>query len=185
MKRFFETEIWAWIKVVLEIALIGAIILAIFMVVKDFGLAHAEEEEDPYADCTKIWVLCRDDTYVCVREKPRKTSDAFGGALNCSMLKTDGKEKNGFLHVVDVAAEASTGWISKQYIVYDPPEKMSQKALVVSNGRLAARKGINGKIRKWLKPMTEVTILYHTEEWCLTNYGYVQTEFLEWIGDYD
>ncbi len=180
MKKFFQSEAWLWIKATLELILVAAIMIAAFTILRNVGLA---EEEDPYADCTKIWVLCRDDTYVCVREKPRKTSDAFGGALNCSMLKTDGKEKNGFLHVVDVAAEASTGWISKQYIVYDPPEKMSQKALVVSNGRLAARKGINGKIRKWLKPMTEVTILYWSSEWCLTNYGYVQTEYLEWIGE--
>ena len=182
MKKFFQSEAWLWIKAALELILVAAILIVVFTFLRNAGLA---EEEDPYADCTKIWVLCRDDTYVCVREKPRKTSDAFGGALNCSMLKTDGKEKNGFLHVVDVAAEASTGWISKQYIVYDPPEKMSQKALVVSNGRLAARKGINGKIRKWLKPMTEVTIQYWSSEWCLTNYGYVQTEYLEWIGDYD
>jgi hypothetical protein len=182
MKKFFHSEAWAWIRIVLGLTLLITAILMTYTVMVDVGFA---EEEDPYADCTPIWVLCRDDTYVCVREKPRKTSDAFGGAINLAMLKTDGKEKNGFLHVVDVAAEASTGWISKQYIVYDPPEKMSQKALVVSNGRLAARKGVNGKVRKWLKPMTEVTILYWSSEWCLTNYGYVQTEYLEWIGDYD
>ena len=182
MKKFFQSEVWGWIKVVIELALIAGIILACITVFRDFALG---EEEDPYADCTPVWVMCSETSYVCVREKPRKTSDAFGGAINGIMLKTDGKEKNGFLHVVDVAAEASEGWISKQYIVYYEPVEMKQKAQVVSYGRLAARKGINGKVRKWLKPMTEVTILCYSEDWCLTNYGYIQTEYLEWIGDYE
>ena len=182
MKKFFQSEAWAWIKIVIELALIALFILVVCGFLHDVGLA---EEEDPYADCTKVWVMCSDTSYVCVREKPRKTSDAFGGAINGIMLKTDGKERNGYLHVVDVAAEASTGWISKKYIVYDEPIEMHQTALVVSNGKLAARRGINGKVRKWLKPMTEVTILCWSKEWCLTNYGYVQSEFLEWVGDYD
>lgn len=180
MKNFFDSEAWKWITLVLEIGVMVLFVFLIIFALKEVGLA---EEEDPYADCTTIWVLCKDDSFVCVREKPRKTSYAFGGAYTGISLKTDGKEKNGYLHVVDVAAEESTGWISKQYIVYDEPIPMKQKALVVSNGRLAARKGIDGKIRKWLKPMTEVTILYWTQEWCLTNYGYVQTEYLEWIGE--
>lgn len=180
MKKFFDSELWKWITCLLEIGFIALLIIMFIFALKEIGLA---EEEDPYADCTTVWAMCRDDSSVCIREKPKRTSYDFGAAYAGCAMKTDGKIKNGFLHVVDVPAEQSTGWVSTQYIVYEEPVPMNQKALVVSNGRLAARKGIGGKIRKWLKPMTEVTILYWTSTWCLTNYGYVQTGFLEWIGE--
>lgn len=155
-----------------EFAAILLIVLGILYIAMDTGMAESQY----------CWVMCSPDSYVCVREKPRKTSDGFGGATLGTRLETDGKTKNGFLHVINVPAEETEGWVSLQHVVYDEPVQMKQAALVVSNGKLAARKGINGKVKTWLQPMTEVTILIYSKEWCLTNYGYCMTEFLEWVG---
>jgi len=172
MKNFLRSNKGKFTVIVFEFLLISLIAIGTLWFLMEVGLAE---------DC---WVMCDPESYVCIREQPRKSSEGFGGATCGSLMETDGKQKNNYIHVIDVPAEETEGWISTQYIVYDEPVRMNQKALVVSNGKLAARKGINGKVKTWLQPMTEVTILIYSNEWCITNYGYVMTEFLEWVGDY-
>lgn len=160
--------------VCIKLLLILAIMVCALLLLQDTGLAEEDTED--------VWILCSSDSFVCVREAPRKTSYAFGGATCGTRLQTDGKVKNKYIHVVNVPAEETSGWISLQYIVHSEPIRIDQGATVVSNGRLAARKGINGKVQYWLEPMSQVTILWWTDEWCLTNKGYVATEFLELDG---
>ena len=153
------------------------LILIIILMMLFIDACHAED------DTESVWVMCSYESFVCVREKPKKSSYAFGGATCGTQLQTDGKQKGDFLHVVNVPAEESEGWISLQYIVHSEPIRIDQGATVVSNGRLAARKGINGKVQYWLEPMSQVTIFWWTDEWCLTNKGYIATEFLELDGE--
>ena len=158
--------------VIIEFILVVILLSFAIFLLNDTGLAEG----------SGVWVLCDPNSYVCVREYPRKTANAFGGITCGSRLQTDGKEKKGYLHVIEVPAEDDTGWISSQFIVYDEPYPLYQSATVVSNGRLAARKGIGGKVKKWLNPMDQLTIYWWSNEWCLTNYGYVQSAFLELDG---
>ena len=159
----------------IELLLILAIMVCTLLLLQDIGLAEEDTED--------IWILCSSESFVCVREAPRKTSFAFGGATCGTRLQTDGEAKNKYIHVVNVPAEEASGWISSQYIVHSEPIRIDQGATVVSNGRLAARKGINGKVQYWLEPMSKVTVFWWTDEWCLTNKGYVATEFLELDGE--
>ena len=174
MKKFFESDLWLLIKILLIVAALAVIISGVVSLLHFTALADGET--------TDVWVLCDPDSFVCVREHPRKSSYAFGGVTCGVLMHTDGKTQKSYLHVVDVHAEEDTGWISSQHIVYDEPVYLHQEATVVSNGRLAARAGVNGKVRKWLQPMDTLTILYWSSEWCLTNYGYVQTDYLELNG---
>ena len=135
------------------------------------------------AEGTTCYVFCDPDSFVTIRSEPKRKSVEVGGATFGSELKTDGKIRNGYLHVYDLAAEEDEGWISTGYVVYDPPRITSYKALVVSNGKLTARKSIGGKMKKMLRPMTEVKVFCESDEWCLTNYGYVMTEYLETVGE--
>lgn len=135
------------------------------------------------AEGTTCYVFCDPDSFVTIRSEPKRKSVEVGGATFGSELKTDGKICNGYLHVYDLAAEEDEGWISTGYVVYDPPMITSYKALVVSNGKLTARKSIGGKMKKMLRPMTEVKVFCESDEWCLTNYGYVMTEYLETVGE--
>lgn len=157
--------------VVIELIILTVLITFCIMLMQEAGLA-----ED-------VWVLCDPNSFVCVREAPRKTAYAVGGITCGTLLETDGKEKGNFIHVINIHAEDDKGWISKQYIVYSEPKPLYQSATVVSNGRLAARKGVGGKVRKWLQPMDALTIYWWSDEWCLTNYGYVQTAYLELDGE--
>ena len=140
-------------------------------------IAYAEEAYG------RIWILCDPESYVCIRSGPGKSADTFGGTTCGRSLETDGKRKNGFIHVINLASEMDSGWVSTMHVVSEEPEAMKQTAIVVSNGRLAARSGIDGKVRKWLKPMERVTVLYWTSAWCLTDRGYVKSEFLEFEGE--
>lgn len=157
--------------VLIELILLIVLITFCIMLLQEAGLA-----ED-------VWVLCDPDSFVCVREAPRKTAYAVGGITCGTLMETDGEIKGDYIHVINVHAEDDKGWISRQYIVHSEPKPLYQNATVVSNGRLAARKGVGGKIRKWLKPMDTLKIYWWSDEWCLTNYGYVQTDFLELDGE--
>ena len=176
MRKFFESNCGKLLVGSIEFLIILGLIIGIMLTLEEVGLAEGTES---------VWVLCDPDSYVCIREAPRKSSFAVGGATCGSRLETDGKTKAGYLHLVNVPAEDCEGWISAQFIVYDEPYPMDRTATVVSNGKLAVRKGIGGKVKKWLKPMEDsVRIRWWSEEWCLTTVGYVQTEFLELDGEY-
>ena len=175
MMKIFKSMAWQFAWRIVLFLLIISVIVCILAVFQDVGLAESDTED--------VWVLCTYESFVNIREHPRKSSFAFGGVTCGTRLKTDGKVKGDYLHVVDVPAEESEGWISKQFIVHSEPVRMTQPATVVSNGRLAARKGIGGKVQYWMNPMDTLTIFWWTDEWCLTNKGYVQTEFLELDGE--
>lgn len=154
-----------------------AIFLTLIAVLTALRISKAGAEE------TTCYVFCDPDSFVTIRSEPKRKSVEVGGATFGSELKTDGKIRDGYLHVYDLAAEEDEGWISTGYVVYDPPKVTSYKALVVSNGKLTVRKSIGGKMKKMLRPMTEVKVFCESDEWCLTNYGYVMTEYLETVGE--
>ena len=165
MEKHLRVRTWAQVILVLLLAMILSFVATGF----------AEE--------TTCYVFCDPDSFVTIRSEPKRKSVEVGGATFGSELKTDGKIRNGYLHVYDLAAEEDEGWISTGYVVYDPPRVTDYKALVVSNGKLTARKSIGGKMKKMLRPMTEVKVFCESDEWCLTNYGYVMTYFLETVGE--
>lgn len=138
--------------------------------------AYAEDYEIGY-------VICKPNDYVNMREHASRKGEPLGRLEIGDKVYLDGKEKNGFYHCVDVGFEMNEGWVYKGYIVFDEPVFINQHATIVSKGRLAVRNQINGKRIKWLKPMSSVTVYYMTEEWAITNYGYVKSEYLELEGE--
>lgn len=173
MKDFFESETWAWIRTIIQVILIILGIIAASI------LFH----EAAQAETVECWVLCQPDSHVCVREKPSRSSEAFGWTPCGTRLETDGKQRNGFMHVYNVPAEETTGWISAKYVVYNEPKICNRTATVVSEGRLAVRKCADGKVVKWLQPGQQITIICYSNEWCLTEKGYVRTEYLRLDGE--
>lgn len=161
-------------KVIVMFILIAILITGIIICLKDIGLA--EEYEEAY-------VLCMPDGYVNVRERPNKKGDPIGYLYVGDKVYLDGKKRNGFLHCVNLTYEVQDGWVYKGYIVYDEPVLTNWTATIVSKGRLAARKCIDGKRTKWLKPMATVKVYYWTDEWCITNCGYVKSMYLEMDGE--
>lgn len=91
-------------------------------------------------------------------------------------FETDGRKKDGFIHVY-ASIEAMEGWISLGYVVYSEPVRVFEKRTVDAKGRVQARKTVNGKRRRWLRPGDEVMV-YYAAEWCVTSEGFIRCEYI-------
>ena len=76
------------------------------------------------------YILCRPGGNVNVRVRPDKTSPVVGWVEFGRCVHTDGKERNGFMHVTDLAAETTEGWVYAGYLVYDLPRDEEYRARV-------------------------------------------------------
>ena len=166
-------ELGKWIITLIEIIIIAAIFIGLFSLIK--SIAKAEDEGE------RVWVLCHPDSYVTLRVKPGKNKDSFGGVTCGGTMLTDGKANKGYLHVYDLAAEEDSGWISIHYIVYDEPIEVNEPMRIKSDGRVACRKSVDGKIIKWLYDGDILTVFWASDEWSITNLGYVKSYYLEQI----
>ena len=135
-------------------------------------LCYAEEEGE------SCWVLCNPDSYVALRTGPSKHTAEFGGAMCGAELRTNGRKSGGFLWVYDIPAEYDTGWINSGYIVYDEPHEVFAEMTVRSDGRVAIRKSVGGKIKSWAQSGDRIYVLWMSNSWAVTNRGYMMSKFL-------
>ena len=136
--------------------------------------AHGEEYEIRY-------VICKD--YVNARSTPNKKQEPIGRLEAGETVYTDGVKRNGYLHCVYLNFEYDEGWVFAGYLSEYEPEAVWRNATVVSRGKLAVRNYIKGRRVKWLKPGATVKVYYWSDDWSLTNFGYVQTQYLELAGE--
>lgn len=179
-KNQIRTEFWR--RVIITVFEIAAIIFLVWMIImagKSLGISEAFA--DKYDSIVEGYVLC--DDYVNIRRFPNNDDEPLGRFETGDTVYLDGKKKNGYLHCVDLSLEACEGWIHKGFVVYDKPIKVNQTATIVSKGRLAARKYVNGKRTRWLKSGASLKVYYWSDDWCLTDCGYVATEFLDLDGE--
>lgn len=134
-------------------------------------------------DITEAYIICMPGDYVNVRQFANTRGEPLGYLEAGDKVYLDGRKKNGFCHIVNASLELDEGWVFNGYIVSDYPEFVNQNAVIVSKGRLASRKYVNGKRTRWLKPLATVKVYYWTEEWALTNCGYVRSRYLEFEGE--
>ena len=153
----------------LEIALIALVVYGAITALNSIGFAE---------DLWEVYVVCQPGDYVNVRENPSRKSEAVGYADGGDSVLIDGAEKNGYLRCYYIG-EMGIGWIHKGYVVYDQPERVSITAKVNSKARVAARQYVNGKRRAWLKKNDEVKVYWLSDEWCVTNKGFVKTKYLD------
>ena len=163
-------------KLICELIALVLLVLAflwVYSLVRDVGLAEGVER----------WVICQPETkdggYVAIREKAKKSSAEIGQLYLGSRVETDGKKKNGFQHIINAGTESGEGWVCARYLVEDQPVIVEQRAKVTGKGRVALRQYPGGKRTKWLKPGDELTVYAWTAEWCVTDRGYVDSDYLE------
>lgn len=178
-KSFWDTNAWRLIKTAIEILLIVAFIYGAIVLYTSLGFASAKA--GPYDNITEGYILC--DDFVYIRRHPNNKDEPLGRFETGDMVYLDGRKRNGYLHCIDLSLEMCEGWVSKRYIVYDKPIKVNQRATIVSKGRLAARKNVNGKRTRWLKPLASVMVYWWSDEWCVTDCGYLMTKYLELEGE--
>ena len=122
-----------------------------------------------------VYVLCQPDSFVNVRAFPRKGAEITGYAELGWQLETDGIRKNGYVKVSGYEGDA---WIYAGYLTDCAVTVITLKTQIVSKGRVACRRAINGTRRKWLKDGTEVTIYALSDEWSITDKGFIKTQYL-------
>ena len=142
--------------------------LLIVLMVAGAGMAVADE----------YYVICRPGAEVNVRERAKLKSPIVACVFFGDKLTSDGKESNGFIHVTGLPAESAEGWIYAGLLVKDQPLAVGGTCQVCNAGRVACRKYADGKVQKWLEDGSNVTLYAVSKDWCVTNYGYIKTEFL-------
>ena len=168
MKR--DTLGWKIFITAVQVIGIGIAVAAVLLLLGNAGIAE-EEYETMYA-------ICQPGDRVNIRPFPNRNLTE-GWLETGDEVLVDGRKRNGFIHCVGLNNESGEGWVHKGYLVWDKPERVSCIGTVISRGKLAARKNVGGKRVRWLKPGGTVKVYYVSDEWCVTNCGYVKTEFLE------
>ena len=141
-----------------------------------YWMASEAEAEEP--EGRQCWVLCKPDAGSVVNIRRKPGGEVFGGATCGADMLTDEKIRSGYLHVYDLAAEESEGWISARYIVFDEPEEVQQLMTIRAEGRVACRKWIGGKVTGWAYDGDSVFVYVISYEWAVTDRGYIRSEFL-------
>lgn len=160
-------------KVLITLFEIALIALAFILLISALNSCSFAE------DLWEAYVVCQPGDYVNVRLNPSRKSEAVGYADAGDSIIIDGTEKNGYLRCYYIG-EMGVGWIHKGYVVYDKPERVNITAKVNCKFRVRARQYIGGKRRAWLKKNDEVKVYWLSDDWCVTNKGFVKTKYLLW-----
>lgn len=145
------------------------------------GGAAAEKE------LTTCSVLCNPGDIVNIRERPSKHSEVVGRFECGYTFETDGetrKDSQGrrWVHMVNARLEVDEAWIIETYVAYSEVDVARVTAVVDSRGRVALRQSPGGKRIKWLKNGTQVNVLACSDEWCVTDQGYISVDCLIFDG---
>lgn len=159
----------------LEILILVLLIVSMVFIVEGVSIG-----EELYSEA---YVICQPNDFVNVRERPSSRSEVVGRYETGDKVFLDGREKGGFSHIVHTGLETEDAWICTAYLVDDKPEWLNQSATVVSKGRLAARKNIDGKRRCWLRNGDGIKVYWFSNEWCVTDKGFVRTDFIDLDGE--
>lgn len=130
------------------------------------------------ADEYKVFIFCNPKTCVNIRKTPRKGSEETGRLDFGDWVITDGQKKNGYLHVYGVT-EAGEGWIFAGYIIEDQPVRIKAYGTVSASGRVMTYRWIKGKKNGWVNIGDDLTVVAISEEWAVTNKGYIRTKYLD------
>ena len=135
------------------------------------SILPASGSEDVY------FIICNPNSYVCVRNSPKKGNNETGRFDCGDYVRSDGVKKNGYLHITE--AMEGDGWIYAGNVIEDQPVIEKQKMRVNSNSNVICRRSVNGKKVGILTNGDVVTVYARSEKWAVTDKGYIMTEYLE------
>ena len=171
MRRHYSTQTKIRTAFLLILAIAAAV--AGFMI----GSASGRAAEERPATC---WVMCKPGSMINVRRRPDKKSEAVGYLDACDNFRTDGENRDGWIHVLDIG-EYGDGWVYVGYVVTEKPKAVFQNYVCVAKKQAACRKWIGGPQtdKKWIRNGSNVSVFYIADGWAITSRGYIQAEWLE------
>jgi len=155
---------------------ISAILLLLAIIFLAIGIAKADETR---------YILCdpKPTNHVAVRRSPKKGAEETGRLFCGDDILTDGKTKNGYLHILGMT-EYGEGWVHLGYVVDDQPVIEKCNGTITATGRVMSWRRISGGKSGWLDVCTEVKVFARSDEWAVTSKGYIRMKYLEvWHGD--
>lgn len=155
----------------------AAIIVTIAMITAVCAIGALAEET-----LTEAWVLCQPDSYINIRARANSRSEKAGYLLSGDRIWIDGKTADGFAHCDRMTNEAGEGWVYAGYIVFEEPKEINRRCRIQANGRVAARRTIDGERRTWLINGSEITVYQTAGEWAVTDEGFIKTEYIDLEG---
>lgn len=129
----------------------------------------------------EMYVLCRPDDTVNIRHKPTTHSERCGWLMCGDRVDVSDSMTDRYgvkWYRVEDVTEYGYGWVSGGYLADSPVEIVEQEMVIISNGRTAIRKGINGSRAAWGKPGQVVQVLAMADDWTRITSGYIRTEYL-------
>lgn len=155
------------------------IIISMLTIIIMISSVCVAEQEIP-ENWTDIWIFCRPDGEVSVRDIASKKGKVIREYYVGDHLYTDGKIRNGWVRVHGLGTEADVGWIYSGYIVYNKPYEINDYHYIRTEDRkVKVRKYIDGPRIKWAYDDDYVKVYYVSKDWCVTNKGYIMTEFID------
>ena len=126
----------------------------------------------------RVFILCNPQSHVNVREWPKKGSAKTGWIMFGDSVLTDGKKKNGYLHVIGIT-ESGEGWIKAGYAIPDQPVEVKATAAVSASGRVMSYRNAGKNKLGWVPLLAEMKVYALSEEWAVTSRGYIRRKYLE------
>ena len=155
------------------------IVLALLFAVYHIALGKCEAEQD--SKLITVWALCKPGSFVEVRETPSKQGHHIGYLDPCDSFQTDGVSKNGYIHAVGLG-DSGDSWVYSGFVSTEKPDPVFERYVCSSISRVACRRWISGpRVTNygWITNGSNVQVFYRTETWCVTNRGYIQSQYLE------
>lgn len=146
----------------------------------------AAKPTDALAEEASTWyVLSRDE--VNIRAEASTSSDVVGrvyagDALTVDRTQTD-RQGRTWMHCADLSCEAGEGWVFGLYLVSGEVDTTGFDGVIRANGRVAARQGVEGERRAWLRSGAAVTVYAAGGDWAVTNHGYIMTDYIDALED--
>lgn len=152
----------------------AVIIIALAAVLLMIRAASAEEP-------VTMWCISS-DTYVNVRERP-STKARVGGRLDFGDAVTvTGSARDGSgttWYQVEGITEQGYGYVCSNYLIPSEPSRCTKTAVIRASGRVAVYRRVDGTRKTWAKAGSTLTIKIYSDTWCLTDKGWIRTEYLE------
>lgn len=153
--------------------LISAAVLALVIATLFVAVASAE---------TTMYVVCKPESEVSIRNEDSENSSregrlSLGDAVVVDKTSSDGK----WFHCIGLGIEAGDGWVSAQYLTYEPVVIETFSGEIDSKGRVAVRKSPGGKRTDWLNSGSLVTVYAIAGEWAVTDRGYIMAEYIRGV----
>ena len=138
-----------------------------------------------HADDHEVYVICNPESFVYIRSAPSFKSEEVARVEVGDEMITDEKKNGKWVHVY-YPCEAGEGWIYSGYLIYDEP-------LVYKDGlyaqtkykKVLSRRNVNGKKRTQLKKGANLRAYVVSDEWTITDVGFIKTKYLDFGGESD